>query len=391
MLRSIDLEKCIGCGSCFKTCGFDVFRLDTDRPGSPPCRAACPAGIDVRAYAHLLQQGKTAEAAKALLAANPIPALTCRTCPRFCESKCARRDLDEAVNVNALEQYLGDRLLECPPGPMPLTRLPAVAVAGSGAAGLSAAYYLRQEGFAVTVFEKEDAPGGQFRTPALQSVLAAQIRYLEGCGVVFRCGSPVGDGESLSPRALRDRGFKALILACGANKDKAARLDPPFASVAEITPDKLVAADPKTLATRTAWVFAAGSLRGAPALPPYEVNDGREAAESARRYLNGWDLLEERPTKDAPIAPPPLDGLPRAPRQKRATGPDGGKTNLNFETLMLEAARCLTCGAKAAARYKDDCMTCFFCEMACPRGAVLVDPIKENIPRSLDYPYEGVK
>ena len=55
MLRSIDQEKCIGCGSCFKTCGFDVFRLETKRPESAPCQAACPAGIDIRSYAHLLQ------------------------------------------------------------------------------------------------------------------------------------------------------------------------------------------------------------------------------------------------------------------------------------------------------------------------------------------------
>lgn len=122
MLRSIDQEKCIGCGSCFKTCGFDVFRLETKRPESAPCQAACPAGIDIRSYAHLLQQGKTAEAAEELLSRNPLPGLTCRVCPRFCESKCTRKGIDASVNVNALEQYLAEWLARRDVEPVPVTR-----------------------------------------------------------------------------------------------------------------------------------------------------------------------------------------------------------------------------------------------------------------------------
>ena len=32
MINSIDVSKCTGCGTCFKTCGLDVFRLDTEHP-----------------------------------------------------------------------------------------------------------------------------------------------------------------------------------------------------------------------------------------------------------------------------------------------------------------------------------------------------------------------
>lgn len=44
MVNSIDVSKCTGCGTCFKTCGLDVFRLDTEHPVLSPCMAKCPAG-----------------------------------------------------------------------------------------------------------------------------------------------------------------------------------------------------------------------------------------------------------------------------------------------------------------------------------------------------------
>ena len=43
MINSIDVSKCTGCGTCFKNCGLDVFRLDTEHPVLSPCMAKCPA------------------------------------------------------------------------------------------------------------------------------------------------------------------------------------------------------------------------------------------------------------------------------------------------------------------------------------------------------------
>ena len=146
------------------------------------CQAACPAGIDIRSYAHLLQQGKTAEAAEELLSRNPLPGLTCRVCPRFCESKCTRKGMDASVNVNALEQYLAEWLARRDVEPVPVTRAGRVAIVGSGAAGMAAAFFMRRKGYAVTVYEKEGHPGGQFRTPEFADALEAQIRFLKAEG-----------------------------------------------------------------------------------------------------------------------------------------------------------------------------------------------------------------
>ena len=101
MINVIDQDKCIGCGTCFKSCSLDVFRLDTDQSKVSPCMAACPAGTDIRGYNALVQQGKLEEAAQKLRQANPFPGITGRICFHPCEKECARNAVDGAVNICA--------------------------------------------------------------------------------------------------------------------------------------------------------------------------------------------------------------------------------------------------------------------------------------------------
>ncbi|MBN2437797.1 MAG: FAD-dependent oxidoreductase [Deltaproteobacteria bacterium] len=395
MLRKIDQEKCIGCGACFKTCGLDVFRLNTNQAEMPPCQNACPAGVDIRAYVHLLQQGKIREAASVLMETNPIPALTGRTCHRFCEKKCARSKVDEAVNVNGLEQFVGDWALAHPPEATPVTRTGRVAVIGSGAAGLTGAYYLNRYGFSVTVFEKAEKPGGLFRGgyPELdQGVLDAQIEYMKRLGIQFQCGARVGDGQDLHFSALGEKGYKAFLLAVGSHKEKGKRETPPFSSVASITSDCLITVSPTSYVTSSRNVFAAGDVIGGGRSIPHAVAGGREAAESILRYMDGWDLLEGRNQPRPLLERLPGEGIQAVPRLSRTSlaGKQGSR-GFQYEEMLVEAQRCMTCGSKAVARYKDDCMVCYFCEMACPVGAIVVHPFKEELPRTIPYPNEGVK
>ena len=81
----------------------------------------------------------------------------------------------------------------------------------------------------------------------------------------------------------------------------------------------------------------------------------------------------------------PVGNLPATPRNESTPG-----KVFNYETMTLEANRCVTCGAKAEAAYKNDCMTCYFCEIACPVGAILIDPFKERLPRTIEFEHEGV-
>jgi NADPH-dependent glutamate synthase beta subunit-like oxidoreductase len=88
----------------------------------------------------LIREGNLAEAARILLEANPLPAITGRVCPHFCESKCNRDGYDESVSVRCIERFLGDYILENPDvmGKLPQTRTKKqVAIIGSGPSGLS--------------------------------------------------------------------------------------------------------------------------------------------------------------------------------------------------------------------------------------------------------------
>ena len=225
MIRHIDSEKCTGCGQCFKSCSLDVFRLDTRQTELSPCMAACPAGTDIRTYNHLLQQNRLEEALEVLKKGTPFPALTGRVCFHPCESKCTRASMDESVNINALEQFLGDLDLQELPSRPAVRHLSRAAVVGSGPAGLAAAWYLALEGWPVTVFEALPKPGGMLRygIPAYRlpdSVIDAHIHKLEALGVEFCCNTRIGEGCNLNLADLHDLGYRAVLLAPGLSAGK---------------------------------------------------------------------------------------------------------------------------------------------------------------------------
>lgn len=72
-----------------------------------PCQANCPAGNDIRGWLALLKNGQVKEAAELVQKTSPFPGVCGFICPRFCEANCNRKDFDEAVAINKLENKLG--------------------------------------------------------------------------------------------------------------------------------------------------------------------------------------------------------------------------------------------------------------------------------------------
>ena len=120
------------------------------RVGSPACAQTCPGNVEIPAYMSRIRQGDLDGAARIILNNNPMPAITGRVCPHFCESQCNRSDFDEAVAIRNVERVVGDHILDHadqflkPPAD---EKSETVAVVGAGPAGLSAAFYLRREGY----------------------------------------------------------------------------------------------------------------------------------------------------------------------------------------------------------------------------------------------------
>lgn len=187
-----------------------------------PCNERCPVGIDIEGYMNLVRQDRMEEAIDVLLRENPMPAVTGRVCHHPCELACNRDTYDEGVAIHAVERALGDHWLAMAPRePVSRRHRETVAVVGSGPAGLSCAYHLARMGYAVTVFDDAEEPGGmlrqgipEYRLP--RAVLDAQVERIRVEGVEFRMGVRLGNGVGWD--ALR--GFDALFIGTGAHRSK---------------------------------------------------------------------------------------------------------------------------------------------------------------------------
>ncbi len=187
-----------------------------------PCQNACPAGIDVPRYIRLIHEGKLDEAVAVIREKVPFPAVLGYVCLHFCEQKCRRGEVDEALAIKMLKRYAADH--DKGMWKKNSKILPSsgnkVAVIGSGPAGLTAAYYLAKLGHEVTVFESAPATGGmmrlgipEFRLP--RDILDREIENIKKVGVNIKVNSAVGSLDDLFKH-----GYAAIFTGIGAYRSR---------------------------------------------------------------------------------------------------------------------------------------------------------------------------
>jgi NADPH-dependent glutamate synthase beta subunit-like oxidoreductase len=195
------------------------------RTALPGCAQNCPAHVAIPLYLEKIRRGGIDAAARMILESNPMPAITGRVCPHFCQSHCARHGFDEAVSTRAIERHLGDHILAHAAKfmkPPKVRTKKKVAVVGAGPGGLAAAYYLRVAGHQVAVFDRMPEAGGMLRyaIPAYRlpkEVVRRQVQALERMGIAFILNTEVGGGVTL--QGLR-KDHDAVFLATGAWRQK---------------------------------------------------------------------------------------------------------------------------------------------------------------------------
>ncbi|MDE5927605.1 MAG: glutamate synthase subunit beta [Duncaniella sp.] len=198
--------------------------------GVPFCHWSCPLGNRQPEWQDRLYKDDIEGAYALLSMTDDFPEFTGRVCPALCEKGCVLNKQHEAVTVRENELAIVERAFaEGRVKPQPPTHRTGkrVAVIGSGPAGLACANQLNRRGHSVTVFEKNEAPGGllRFGIPDFKldkSVIDRRVALMEAEGVEFRCGVNVGR-DIKATQLLED--YDAVCLAIGAEVPRDLRVE----------------------------------------------------------------------------------------------------------------------------------------------------------------------
>lgn len=226
--KSLKEAGCRFCGACIEVCPtgsiVDALKIMKEERSYAenvvPCRATCPAHIDIPRYIRYIKEGDFDKATAVIREKVPFPEVLGSVCTHVCESNCKRAELGEAVSICKLKRAAATEesgawkeraKKEAPTGKK-------VAVIGAGPAGLTAAYYLAKKGHEVTVFEKNEKAGGQCRygIPAYRlpdDLLDREITTILEAGMELKTGVACEE-----PAALLADGFDAVLVSIGTHQ-----------------------------------------------------------------------------------------------------------------------------------------------------------------------------
>lgn len=218
--RKEQASRCMHCGVPFCQSALSLKGMVT----------GCPLHNLIPEWNEEIMAGNDQYALARLLKTNPFPEFTSRVCPALCEKACINGLDGQPTTVHDNEYYIIENAFEKgwmkPEVPAARSGKKA-AVIGSGPAGLAAAQMLNHRGHKVTVFEKEDRPGGllMYGIPNMKldkSVVERRIALMKQEGIEFVCG--VEAGKDISAQDLRSA-YDAVILAAGSKVPRALNVD----------------------------------------------------------------------------------------------------------------------------------------------------------------------
>ena len=187
--------------------------------GIPFCHSGCPLGNIIPEFNDAVYKKNWEEAYQILSTTNNFPEFTGRICPAPCESACVLGINKPAVVIEEIEKHIIEIAFAKgyvkPNAPL-IRSGKKVAIVGSGPAGLAAAAQLNKAGHDLTVFERDEQPGGllRFGIPDFKlekNIIDRRLEVMKQDGIRFQCNTEVGKDIEAEEMI---RNFNAVVL-CG--------------------------------------------------------------------------------------------------------------------------------------------------------------------------------
>jgi NADPH-dependent glutamate synthase beta subunit-like oxidoreductase len=370
---------------------------------SPPaCTAACPVHVDVRGMMELVRKGDFKAAHTLFSRIVPFSGIIGRICDHPCERACKRSEAGDAIRIHELERTCVSSGFDAIPFRVnkQLARK-RIAIVGAGLSGLTVAAELTIKGHAVVVFEDKPAALNRLRSYDAnvlpETAIDADLARFDGTGLELRLNETIDLASAIATLA---NDFDAIYLGLGP-----APL-PALSDTLALSVDGRIAIDPLTFATSHPKVFAGGSQRyGADYSPITSLQDGRYAALSIDRLLQGASLTANRDTQGAQ----PTRLFVNTARHAALTAivPVDTAHGYTQAEAIAEASRCFPChclecvqvcpylehygaypkryireiynnetivmGQRKSNRMIDSCMLCGLCAEVCPEDLSMGD------------------
>jgi formate dehydrogenase beta subunit len=228
--NSLQDADCRFCSACVEVCPTGAIReheaITQKMTGKSrtdalvPCRAACPAHIDIPKYLRFIREKNYSAAAAVMREKVPFPHALGYICTHRCELECKRNFLNEPVAIRDLKRHA----CEHDDGSWKTRSFQKsatgkkVAIIGAGPAGLTAAMYLAKLGHEVTIYEERQKAGGMMQYGIPQYRLPREIVDRE-IGMILELGVKLQTGVRIEfPASLISEGFDAVLVAVGAHK-----------------------------------------------------------------------------------------------------------------------------------------------------------------------------
>ncbi len=358
-----------------------------------PCQRTCPAHMNIPLMNMHIEAERMHDALVTAKEHIALPAALGRICSAPCENACRRKHVDNSLGICTLKCFVADQDLASEQPYLPLCKSTTgkkIAIIGSGPAGLSAAYYLLQEGHACTIFDKNTEPGGMLRYGVPNDVLPdtvldAEIEIIQKLGVKLEMSQQVG--KQLSFAELK-QDYDAVILAAG---------ELPAEELKKFSVDasaKGVLINTATFETNVKGIFAGGGIVHPGRMAVRSVAHGRSIALAVNHYLldQVLPLLNNRSQsrvgkmKDGELEKfvQIMDNMKHSSFAKEEIDRESiAGHNISTAQAIAESSRCAQCGCVSF----NNCKLRIYSEQYQANSQRYKGEERKNLTRILDHPF----